>query len=200
MFERRDLKKKKIDKNPSNLSLEEKRKLEFEGAKKELEYMKKELDNNPEAKEMLKTLGEIFKGIKSSETDEKEDTNILNQFGKISGASAEQISQDYNSVLDKIRNIEKYEKKYVVNYEPKDYEFDFDPKIISYLISLDGAGYKDYRNSGTIDEKTNPTSVKQWTNLNNPFLKNETLKRFYYKYFEIDEEDEKRINFIEEVV
>lgn len=219
MFDKKSVKRKDItEKEFRKMSNEEKAKLELQQAREEMSNLKKELDNNPQAQEFLKAMSSLFGGIEKTmsqyqtgaeEEDEihkaiKINTDATGSVANMNRPSGAKSEDEYGSVLDRLRDID-FEKAKPLDplpeYVPQDYEFDFDPKIISYLFSLDGAGYTGSGNSLKIDMKTNPTTIKQWTNTNNPLLDYPGLKHFFYRYLSIDEEnDEKRVRFVDEEV
>lgn len=208
MFGKKNVKKKNMEKSFEKLSNEEKVKIELEMAN-----LKKELKENPEAQEFLKTAGSIFGNLEkimsksnlNQNDDSSNDRNysyILNDDIKIgSGYINPKSEQTYGNVLEKLGKMDYETFEPLPDYVPMEYEFDHDPSVVAYLFSLDGAGYTKHGNKLIIDEKTNPTTFKQWENPNNHLLTYEKTRSFFYKYLGIDrEKDNKRVCFINEEV
>ena len=206
MFDKKEVKKKPASqKEFKNLSNEQKAKLEMDQVKEELARAKKELDNNPEAQEFLRAMGSFFGGISDSirkaaqdQAQEEDDSKLtpyqkmgnhgdLGSYSSMNVASLKQEENTYGNVRNKL-NAQDYEKIQMIHYEEQDYEFDFDPKIISFLFSLDGASYKRKGNLLVADYSTNPTDFKQWTYSKNPFLENELLEEYFYRTMKINKE------------
>ena len=216
MFDKKVTKKKDLSKDTRHLSDEERIRADVEMAKKEMAHLKEELENNPEAQELLKAIGSIFGGAStrnSSNTSDDEDDSKYNMMkGNLSDYSGSKKKvTDYSKsaddanlgVMNKLKDMGRMETNTYFDapdYIPQEYEFDFDPKIISFLFSLDGMGFHRSGNVNVDDEKINPTSVKQWKNDDNPFFIYENTKSFFYRYLDINEEDEKRVYFIKEEV
>ena len=217
MFDKKVAKKKDLSKDTRNLSNDEKMRLEVEMAKKEMAHLKEELENNPEAQELLKAIGSIFGGAStrnSSNASDNEDDSKYNMMkGNLSDYSGSKNKvTDYSKsaddaslgIMNKLKDKGRMEANTYFDapdYIPQEYEFDFDPKIISFLFSLDGVGFHRSGNVNVDDKKINPTSVKQWKNDDNPFFINEKTKNIFYRYLEINEDkDEKRVYFIKEEV
>ncbi len=219
MFGKKEVSKKPVcQKEFDKMSNEEKAKFEMEQARKELSKVKEELDNNPEAQEFLKAMGTLFGGIGESirkaaqdQANKEDDSSSspyykmgnmgdVGSYSSVNVASLKQDENSYGNVRNKL-NSQDYEKIYMPHYEEQDYEFDFDPKIISFLFSLDGAPYKRKGNLLVADYSTNPTDFKQWTFSKNPFLENELLEEYFYRTMKINKEkDDKRVYWVKEEV
>lgn len=216
MFDKKESKKKDLLKDPKHLSNDERMRRDVEMAKKEMAHLKEELERNPEAQELLKALGSIFGGSSTkndSNVDENEsDYRSSMMKGNVSSFSGDKKKvTDYSSskneadlgVMNKLKDIGRVDRETyfdIPDYVPQEYEFDFDPKVISFLFSLDGVGFFRKNDKNTADDKTNPTSIKQWNNLDNPFFINEKTKEYFYRYLDIKEKEEKRVYFINEEV
>ena len=210
MFDKKDAKKKSMEKNFKNLSNEEKAKLELEQAREQMANLRKELAEDEEAQAFLKAVGSIFGnlGKMASEVNNGNDDdprNNFNQLGDISrygqALNGKESLDTYGSVKDKLKDLEPMKYEPLPDYAPMEYEFDHDPTIVGYLFSLDGAGYKKEGRKLVRVKEINPTPLKQWENTSNPLLTYEGTSEFFYKYFEIDKEkDNIRVRFIDEEV
>lgn len=211
----------------SNYEMSDEEKRDIHQAIEGMKEIKRQIDSDPEAKALFESLGGLFGNFakdlagslgtskgKAESTQSGREAYRQGGFQAADYAKVNDIPDSFQMNGSKTEYANQYKDKEKIvegrsggiyaalsleEYEPLDYELDIDPSIIAYLFSLDGAGYRESGNIQLIAEDINPTKMKQWNNKKNPFLKDPKLEAFYRKYFEIEDSDDKRYDFVEGV-
>lgn len=174
-FEKRPI----FNSEKSPASLEEKQSQMRANLEKELEYLK---ENKPEDYEKARNeLDELNRQL-NSEQFRQSMSGLANFFQNLSQGFAG-FSQ---AQKDEISSM----KVEAVNpFKDQTFDIDLDPRVISFLFSLDGKGFDDYSINDIKPIADNPTDKKQWNIMTNPFKYNDKIyKNLFEELFRLNED------------